>query len=100
MPRCQQRPDSYNTERAAYQRNGRGVEDPAAHRVDNLEFARQTDVGDERPQRAPLQARKRLGLGGRDNGRHASVRLLAHLSTQVAQVVDVLGVYRQFVGGR
>lgn len=82
---------------AAYQRDGRRVEDAAAHRVDNLQLARQAHVGDERPQWAPLQAGQRLRLGRRHVGRNASVGLLAHFSAQVPQVVDVLGVDGQLV---
>ena len=84
----------------AYQRNGRRVEDLAAHRVDNLQLARQAHVGDEGAQGAALQAGQRLGLGRRHRGGDATVCLLAHIATQVPQVVDVLGVNGQLVRGR
>lgn len=84
----------------AYQRDGRRVEDLAPHRVDNLQLAGQADVGDERPQWPPLQAGERLRLGRHDRRGDASLCLLTDLATQRAQVVDVLGVDRQLVGGR
>lgn len=84
---------------AAYQRDGRRVEDPAAHLGHDVELARQAHVRHEGTQGTPLQAWQWLRLGRDDGGGDAAVRLLADLSTQAPQVVDVLGVDRQLVDG-
>jgi hypothetical protein len=85
---------------SAYQRDGRRVQDLGAHRVHNFQLAGQAHVGDEGTQRPPLQARQRLRFGGRDGRLDAPLGLLAHVPTQVPQVVDILRVDGQLVGGR
>jgi hypothetical protein len=85
---------------SAYQRDGRRVQDLGAHRVHNFQLAGQAHVGDEGTQRPPLQARQRLRFGGRDGRLDAPLGLLAHVSTQVPQVVYILRVDGQLVGGR